>query len=234
MSIYEKYYKVMQKIKRVPKNGRNNFHHYDYVTEADLAEMLRGFFIEEGLIVITSVLDMKKTMAQDPEKEMSTTHVKMEFRIIDIETKEEIKSVFWGEGMDKGDKGLYKAYTGAEKYFLMKNFLIPTGDDPERESPEISQMLPKPKIIKNTRQPKAQPEQMLYALSPKEQEKIKGSIEKVASEIAEMTDGKTEEIIKEIVQELYAKENLYDLTLDQARDIFKQLSKKKNNLKKTS
>ena len=227
MSVYEKYFRVMKKIKRVPKNGRNEFHHYDYVTEADLAEQLRKFFIEEGLIVITSVLDMKK--------ELDTTHVKMEFRIVDIETKEEIISVFWGEGMDKGDKGIYKAYTGAEKYFLMKNFLIPTGDDPEKESPEISQMLPKAKVIKKTTKQQSMEEpKMLYSLSPKEREKIKTSIEKVASEIAEMTDGKTEEIIKEIVQELYAKENLYDLTLDQARDIFKQLSKKKNNLKKTS
>jgi hypothetical protein len=32
------------------------------------------------------------------------------------------------------DKGVYKALTGSEKYFLMKAFLIPTGDDPEKES----------------------------------------------------------------------------------------------------
>lgn len=38
---------------------------------------------------------------------------------------------FFGDGLDKGDKGLYKAYTGAIKYLLMKTFLIPTGDDPE-------------------------------------------------------------------------------------------------------
>lgn len=38
-----------------------------------------------------------------------------------------------GEGMDTGDKAIYKAITGAQKYVLMKTFLIPTGDDPELE-----------------------------------------------------------------------------------------------------
>ena len=31
-------------------------------------------------------------------------------------------------------KGLYKAFTGSMKYFLMKNFLVATGDDPEQDS----------------------------------------------------------------------------------------------------
>ena len=39
-----------------------------------------------------------------------------------------------GAGDDGADKGLYKAYTGAVKYFLMKTFLIPTGDDPEADT----------------------------------------------------------------------------------------------------
>ena len=38
--------------------------------------------------------------------------------------------------MDKGDKALYKAKTGALKYFLADNFMVATGDDPETESPD--------------------------------------------------------------------------------------------------
>jgi hypothetical protein len=38
-----------------------------------------------------------------------------------------------GEGQDAGDKGPYKAMTGAQKYALMKTFMIPTGDDPEAD-----------------------------------------------------------------------------------------------------
>src|SRR4029079_18402967 len=35
---------------------------------------------------------------------------------------------YWpGYGDDAGDKGVYKALTGAEKYLLMKTFLVSTG-----------------------------------------------------------------------------------------------------------
>ena len=53
----------------------------------------------------------------------------MEF--LDGETGASIKKPWRGYGTDKEDKGGYKAMTGGEKYFLLKTFLIPTGDDPE-------------------------------------------------------------------------------------------------------
>jgi hypothetical protein len=37
-------------------------------------------------------------------------------------------------GLDQGDKALYKAYTSGVKYFLLKNFLLPTDDDVERSN----------------------------------------------------------------------------------------------------
>jgi hypothetical protein len=39
-----------------------------------------------------------------------------------------------GHGIDNADKGIFKAITGAMKYWLMNQFLIPTGDDPERDN----------------------------------------------------------------------------------------------------
>lgn len=41
--------------------------------------------------------------------------------------------------MDDADKGLYKAYTGGEKYFLLKNFLLPTGIDPDNSGDDNNQ-----------------------------------------------------------------------------------------------
>ena len=37
------------------------------------------------------------------------------------------------------DKFLYKAYTGAMKYFLINNNFMLLGDDPEMDSPEIEE-----------------------------------------------------------------------------------------------
>jgi hypothetical protein len=124
-SIFSKIGKVMSQVSRVPKNGYNSFHKYNYATESDLTESIRPILQEAGLAFFSSVLE------QDRDGEF--TKVKMEFTLADIETGEVLKSTYWGEGQDKGDKGLYKAYTGATKYFLMKTFLIPTGDDPEAD-----------------------------------------------------------------------------------------------------
>jgi len=45
-----------------------------------------------------------------------------------------------GQGADKGDKGVYKAITGAKKYFIANLFLIPTDDDPEGNDDYEKQM----------------------------------------------------------------------------------------------
>lgn len=116
----------MSQVSRVPKNGFNNFHKYAYTTESDLTESIRPILLEAGLAYFSTVLEQSR--------EGEFTKVKMEFTLADTENGEVLKSVYWGEGQDKGDKGLYKAYTGATKYFLMKTFLIPTGDDPEGDS----------------------------------------------------------------------------------------------------
>lgn len=125
-SIYPKMAKVMSQVSRVPKNGYNSFHKYNYATESDLTESIRPILLDAGLVFFSNVLE--------ESRDGEFTKVKMEFTLADVETGETLKSTYWGEGQDKGDKGLYKAYTGATKYFLMKTFLIPTGDDPEGDA----------------------------------------------------------------------------------------------------
>ena len=63
---------------------------------------------------------------------------RLEFTLIDVETGFFETTVITGEGMDKGDKAGYKAYTGAVKYYLADTFLVATGDDAEKDSPQES------------------------------------------------------------------------------------------------
>jgi len=48
--------------------------------------------------------------------------------------KESFSFAIPGSGSDKGDKGVYKALTGSQKYAIMKLFKIETGDDPEQDT----------------------------------------------------------------------------------------------------
>jgi hypothetical protein len=64
---------------------------------------------------------------------MWITDVEIDWTIRDGETGESLSFSMPGCGEDTGDKGLYKAITGSEKYALKNIFLIPTGDDPEKD-----------------------------------------------------------------------------------------------------
>lgn len=116
---------VLAEVHRVPKHGRNNFHKYDYTTESDLTDFIRPLLAKHGLVIIPAI--------EEHKRDGHATFLRMSFLIMS-EDGEQLGPFSWfGESSDKGDKGLYKAITGAVKYYLFKLFLVSTGDDPENE-----------------------------------------------------------------------------------------------------
>jgi hypothetical protein len=132
--LFRKIAEVMGEVGYVEKRGRNTFHNYDYVTEADLVDAVRGKLAERKVALIPSVESIAERTYQAKGKESVVTTVTVAFTFLDGETGATFKASWSGQGDDTADKGLYKAYTGALKYFLMKTFLVPTGDDPESDS----------------------------------------------------------------------------------------------------
>jgi hypothetical protein len=124
---------IMSEVGYVQKGKKNAFHGYKYAGEADLLEALRPALVKHGLLLIPS------TDGAPVIDEHGNTHVVMSYTL--AHTSGEV----WphplrmaGCGGDKnkngvGDKGTYKAITGANKYLLFKLFQIETGDDPERD-----------------------------------------------------------------------------------------------------
>jgi hypothetical protein len=124
---------VMDAISSVPKRGHNKFHDYKYATEADIVEVIRGELSKRHIILLPGITG--RTRENVGDKGSVLTHLDMTFTFMDGETGEQLERPWLGAGTDKEDKGAYKAMTGGEKYFLLKTFLIPTGDDPEAEKP---------------------------------------------------------------------------------------------------
>jgi hypothetical protein len=60
------------------------------------------------------------------------TFVTCKYSFVDIETGESIDGTFIGSGNGRDEKGNYAAVTGAIKYILTSNFIVPTGEDPEK------------------------------------------------------------------------------------------------------
>lgn len=122
-NLLKKLHKIISEDLYVEKKGYNDRQNYSFAREADVLEAVRKKFTENNLLLLTTTLDSHKV-----EK---LTTVTVEFTIVDLDSGESHTSMFEGQGMDGGDKGVYKAYTGAKKYFFLNTFMIATGDDPE-------------------------------------------------------------------------------------------------------
>lgn len=132
-------HKVMSSVGYVQKTGKNAFHGYRYAGEADLLEKLRPAMLDAGLLLIPSVTSVS------PIDEHGNTTVRLEYTLVHKDGEiwpDKIGAAGCGGDKNKngvGDKGLYKALTGANKYLLFKLFQIETGDDPEQFEPSVTQ-----------------------------------------------------------------------------------------------
>lgn len=122
------------------KDGKNRHHSYEYITEKQYKNNFKVALAAAGLDFKSSVVDYQ-FIPQVGEKQ-NMIIAKFEFEIIDRETGEREVYQAFGSGADTGDKGLYKAYTGAIKYFLANNFLVAEGNDPENDEEEIRNLKP--------------------------------------------------------------------------------------------
>lgn len=133
-SIIKAIHQVKQKVEYVEKDGKNEFHKYKYASEAALIEALRPAIQDAGLVIIPSGEELR------PVDEHGVTHIVMSYTLTHISGDvwpDKLRA--YGAGGDKsskgtvGDKGVYKALTGVNKYFLRQLFQIETGTDPEKD-----------------------------------------------------------------------------------------------------
>ena len=118
----------------VAKDKTNEFDRYKYFSEAGYKKLVTELFSNAGLELTSGIEEVERFVVEG--KNNNGRQVKVGFTLTDVETGFAESVNFYGEGFDKGDKGLYKAYTGALKYYLANTFMVATGDDPEVESPE--------------------------------------------------------------------------------------------------
>lgn len=133
-TLIKKLSNVMKEVKHIEKKGFNKFHRYNYATESDVAEKVREVLAEQNVMMMPDVVE--HTTREHKNQKGNTEYiatVKVKFTFVDGDSGEEFSVHSAGEGQDAGDKAVYKAITGAQKYALMKVFMIPTGDDPEAD-----------------------------------------------------------------------------------------------------
>ncbi len=139
--------KVIKLVDGISKTGYNAYHDYRFVEEAEVVRVLRSALTKAGLSLSVSTSEiLPPTSIKTEFGEFYNYTIKMTFTLVDTETGYSESYPWLGMGSDPGDKALYKAYTSGVKYFLLKNFLLPTDDDVERVN-IVPEKLSKPNSI---------------------------------------------------------------------------------------
>lgn len=139
MGLYAKMAQIMGAVQQIEKDQQMNAGqlNYKYVSDAAVYHKMRGLLIEHGLALFASMTDVQQqryvvgTDKFGNERDKFHTTARFEFTLVDSETGDAHTSVWYAESEDSADKGVNKCATAALKYWLLKTFIIPTGDDPD-------------------------------------------------------------------------------------------------------
>jgi len=156
MNIYEKLIEVRRSVPYLQKSEKG--FQFNYVGSSQVLGSLKAKMDELGLLLIPSIISKEIGIHETAKgaKEYFTELV-MEFTWINAEKPEEqVKCNWYGQGLDSGEKGVGKAVTYAEKYFLLKFFNIPTDkDDPDSfQGKHEDKPVTKPELVKNDKEDK--------------------------------------------------------------------------------
>ncbi len=146
LDVYQKLLLIQGEIGTLEKQGTNSNQGYKYAREVDFIHALKPLLQKHKLVFYQQVGTASKVdhlinkNANGDEKSSTLTTVGTRFILKNVElgaAKDDFIAIDQGgQGADRGDKGIYKAITGAKKYALQNLFMVATGDDPEKDEAE--------------------------------------------------------------------------------------------------
>lgn len=139
--LFGKLVQAMGEIGHIQKTGKNKEQNYSYATDEEIMRAVQRAFFKVGIAFLSSCEGIEKEPLYSTRSgnTMYLYTVKMKYTLADPDTGYTWDLSGVGQGTDTGDKGVYKAITGATKYALLKTLLLPTGDDPEKDDPNAKE-----------------------------------------------------------------------------------------------
>lgn len=137
---------IMGEAGAIEKGGTNSFQNYKYVRESDVADKMRTLFATAGVFVLHDVASVDAKPFQNSKGGTTfEVSVAVQYTLINADVPAEFyKVTAYGIAHDTGDKALYKALSGAHKYFLMKTFNLGSEDDVENEKESAPEVFTRP------------------------------------------------------------------------------------------
>ena len=136
MSIYEKLLVIQQSVDKFVKDNQvgEGKQAYKAVSSEQVLETVRPLLNDLKLLLLPEVCAANVIVGSTSSgtaRYLTELHMTMTW--VDVETGEKLAQQWYAQGIDlAGEKGVGKANTYAEKYYLMKAFHVPTPkDDPD-------------------------------------------------------------------------------------------------------
>lgn len=130
-ALFAKLVKARAAVGAVEKKGKNTAQNYSYVRAEDVLKVGQRALDDAGLVF---EFESNWHEVEKAESGSMITMVRGFIVVTDPDTGFSIERGVLGAGADKpGDKGTFKAMTGARKYGLIHLLGIAVGDDPEEE-----------------------------------------------------------------------------------------------------
>ncbi len=181
----------------------NEFDNYEYFSESQYKLLFNELFSKYKLEFRSS--EISKELFTGTDKQPFGVILTIACTIMDIESGYEETTYHSGIAIDKGDKAIYKARTGALKSFFANTFWVATHDDPEREDDS-----PKKPVYKSRN----------YTETKKTSGKA-GSITKGQITMIKSLFESSKEELKEMMTP-YNKKKIEELTIEEASAIISQ------------
>lgn len=136
MNLYEKLLAIQKSVDAIIKDGKNQSDKYDFASNENVLDRFRPLLNDHNLLLIPR---MESAALHEGQTRSGTARyfTEITFTMVwhDVDSGDELAVPWYGQGVDlAGEKGVGKATTYAEKYFLLKFFHVPTRkDDPDND-----------------------------------------------------------------------------------------------------
>jgi len=127
--IQKKLFDIFCEAEDIEKTGINEGHNYTFIKESSVKKMSKELFKKHRVLAMYQVTSTSQMLN-------NCTQVSISYNFTDIDDQSCISGVWQGVGY-RGDKGIYKAITGAIKSCLIHNLGITSGEDGDEELKEV-------------------------------------------------------------------------------------------------
>jgi len=216
MNIHQKLLNVRRSVPFLSKDESGP--QYSYLSAAAVLAGLRAAMDEQGLLLIPRVIGKElREYSSDKGTQVFFTELKMHFTWVNVDKPTEmIKCPWYTQGIDyASERGVGKALTYAEKYFLLKFFNIPTekSDDPDASQGKISLSTP----------PESSSKDSDYKINKKQISLVWAKT--YASGLGSDDKDATSQALHEVIKKRYGIESVSDMTNKHLKDFLEYIDK---------